>query len=203
MRPICPGGLRWTTVHPDWHPGAQWPQEVGSVLLEIPEATVIVDPLIAADESKAAAIWRVLDDRTSRNDRPVLVLVSAQWHRRSADSVCRRYDAQLWQPEAPVELPAGIEAEVVTGPVLSEQEALFLVPSEKLAVVADALFGDGAGGVRIPVDAFPPGERAWAGSTLKTWLASTLLGRDIERVVVSHGDPVLGDGEQALIRALA
>ena len=44
------GLWRWTAPHPEWQEGDSWPQEVGSVYAELPDALVLVDPLVPADE---------------------------------------------------------------------------------------------------------------------------------------------------------
>ena len=55
------------------------------------------------------------------------------------------------------------------------------------------------GGVRLPADWY--GEEFLAG-TLRPLVRDRLLGRGLDLVLVSHGEPVLADGDAALRRAL-
>jgi hypothetical protein len=49
---VRPGLFRWTARHPEWRPGAaagsagDWPEEVGCVLYEAHDKTVLIDPLL-------------------------------------------------------------------------------------------------------------------------------------------------------------
>jgi hypothetical protein len=64
---------------------------------------------------------------------------------------------------------------------------------------------DGKGGVRVaPASWFSANdeERAWYREGLRRDVAP-LLALPIERVLVSHGEPVLAGGSDALARALA
>src|ERR671934_2775062 len=97
---ICPGLWRWTAAHPAWRPGKAWPQEVGCVYAETPDAIVLIDPLVPADDEDR--FWRALDrDRERRADLPVQIWLTCAWHRRSADEIAKRYRAKVWRPADP------------------------------------------------------------------------------------------------------
>ena len=61
---IADGLWRWTAPHPDWAPGgtgsAAWPELVGAVYYEAPDATVLIDPIVPADQAEAARFWGAL-----------------------------------------------------------------------------------------------------------------------------------------------
>jgi hypothetical protein len=93
---IADGLWRWTAPHPNWE---NWPdherepREVGCVYYEADDATVLVDPLVPAGEEDG--FFRYLDADVERRGLPVVILLTAEWHRRSADELARRYDVDL------------------------------------------------------------------------------------------------------------
>ena len=198
VRELQPGLWRWTGEHPDWDHAEHWGPEVGSVYAELPDAVVLVDPLVPADGE--AAFWEAFDRDVERSGSPVHVLLTVHWHERSVEAVLGRYGATLWRPEDPVELPAGVEAIVVEGADWKEA-AFFLRPFGAL-VAGDLLIGT-ADGVELPLTWFPVAEQDWVRTALKADLRSRLLELPIELVLVSHGEPVLENGRAALERALA
>ena len=69
VRRLGPGLWRWTAEHPQWDHAEQWGPEVGSVYAELPDAVVLVDPLVPADEEES--FWVELDRDVERTGRPV------------------------------------------------------------------------------------------------------------------------------------
>jgi hypothetical protein len=69
-------------------------------------------------------------------------------------------------------------------------------------VTGDLLIGKN-GGIELPIEWFPKAEREWAERELKPELRQRLGALPIELVVVSHGEPVLGDGAAAVDAALS
>jgi hypothetical protein len=198
VQELRPGLWRWTAEHPEWGHAEHWGPDVGSVYAELPDAIVLVDPLVPADEE--ARFWEALDRDVERSGNPVHVLLTVHWHERSVETVLERYGATLWRPEEKGELPRGVEAVVVEGTDWAEA-AFFLVPHRAL-VVGDLLIGSD-GGIELPVKWFPVAEQDWARTELKADLRARLLDLPIELVLVSHGKPVLENGRDALERALA
>ena len=49
---LAPGLWRWTALHPDWKEGEGWEQEVGCVYYEAADATVLIDPLVPAEQER-------------------------------------------------------------------------------------------------------------------------------------------------------
>jgi glyoxylase-like metal-dependent hydrolase (beta-lactamase superfamily II) len=199
VRELRPGLWRWTAAHPEWEHAEHWGPEVGSVYAELPDALVMVDPLVPQDEEDR--FWEALDRDVERVGKPVHVLLTVHWHERSVAAVLDRYKATLWRPEEKGTLPAGVHAEVVKGS--DWVEALFFLEPHRALIAGDLLIGRAGGGIELPVGWFPKGEQDWADQELKPELRKRLAALPIELVVVSHGEPVLEDGAAALERALA
>jgi glyoxylase-like metal-dependent hydrolase (beta-lactamase superfamily II) len=198
VRRLRPGLWRWTAAHPEWDHAAEWGPEVGCVYAELPEAEVIVDPLVPADDEER--FWSELDRDVERAGRPLHVLLTVHWHERSVAGVLNRYGAKLWRPEEKSELPSGVHAELVKGS--DWVEAMFFLEPHRALVVGDLLIGKD-GGIELPVDWFPKDEQDWARSELKPMLRERLGALPVELVLVSHGEPVLKNGAEALRTALA
>jgi glyoxylase-like metal-dependent hydrolase (beta-lactamase superfamily II) len=199
VRELRPGLWRWTAAHPEWEHAEHWGPEVGSVYAELPDALVMVDPLVPQDEEDR--FWEALDRDVERVGKPVHILLTVHWHERSVAAVLDRYKATLWRPEEKGELPAGVHAEVVKGS--DWVEALFFLEPHRALIAGDLLIGKAGGGIELPVGWFPKGEQDWAQQELKPELRKRLAELPVELVVVSHGEPVLEDGAAALERALA
>jgi len=199
VRELRPGLWRWTAAHPEWEHAEHWGPEVGSVYAELPDALVMVDPLVPQDEEDR--FWEALNRDVERVGKPVHVLLTVHWHERSVAAVLDRYKATLWRPEEKGTLPAGVHAEVVKGS--DWVEALFFLEPHRALIAGDLLIGKAGGGIELPVGWFPKGEQDWAEQELKPELRKRLAELPVELVVVSHGEPVLEDGAAALERALA
>jgi len=191
------GLWRWTASHPEWDHAEHWGPDVGSVYAEVSEAVVLIDPLVPDDEEEK--FWSALDRDVERAARPVHVLLTVHWHERSVAAVLERYHATLWRPEEKGDLPAGVHAEVIKGS--DWVEAMFFLEPHRALVVGDLLVGKD-GGVELPVAWFPKGEQDWARDELKPMLRERLGALPVELVLVSHGEPVLEGGADALKRAL-
>jgi len=197
VQELRPGLWRWTASHPQWDHAEQWGPEVASVYAELPDAVVVVDPLIPDDEEER--FWSALDRDVERVGRPVHVLLTVHWHERSVAAVLERYHATLWRPEEKGDLPAGVQAEVVKGS--DWVEAMFFLEPHRALVVGD-LFIEKDGYIELSVEWFPKDEQQWARDELKPMLRERLAALPVELVLVSHGAPVLVDGAAALERAL-
>ena len=106
MRELRPGLWRWTARHPDWTPddgGAEgWGPDVGCVYYEVPDAIVLVDPLVPRGEHRARFL-DALDRDVHRAGRPVAVLLTTFWHERSAAELRARYPGSaVWAHELSV-----------------------------------------------------------------------------------------------------
>jgi hypothetical protein len=198
VQELRPGLWRWTASHPEWDHAESWGPDVGSVYAELPKAVVLVDPIVPQDDEER--FWAALDRDLERAARPLHVLLTVHWHERSVAAVLERYQATLWRPEEKGELPGGVHAEVVQGS--DWVEALFFLEPHHALVAGDLLIGkDGA--IEMPISWFPKAEQEWAQQELKPMLRERLASLPIELVLVSHGEPVLENGREALDRALS
>jgi glyoxylase-like metal-dependent hydrolase (beta-lactamase superfamily II) len=198
VRELRPGLWRWTAAHPEWDHAQHWGPDVGSVYAELPDAIVVVDPLVPSDEDER--FWSALDRDVERLGLPVRVLLTVHWHERTVAAVLDRYDATLWRPEEKGELPAGVQAEIVKG--ADWVEAMYFLEPHRALVTGDLLIGKN-GGIELPIEWFPKAEREWAEQELKPELRRRLGALPVELVLVSHGEPVLLDGAAALDSALS
>ena len=200
VRQIRPGLWRWTAPHPEWRPGAapgspaDWSEEVGSVLCELPDATVLIDALLPPEPD---ALLEELDRHIHRRGLPVAALTTIKFHRRSRDVLVDRYEAST--SRARKALPAGMEAL----PIAGAGETIFWLPGHRSLVPGDRIIGDGRGGLRLCPESWL---RYLPSGLTQRELAvklRPLLDLPIEHMLVSHGEPVIGDGRAALWRALA
>jgi hypothetical protein len=198
VQELRPGLWRWTGSHPEWNHAEHWGPEVGSVYAQLPDAVVVVDPLVPEDSEEQ--FWAALDRDVERLGLPVHVLLTVHWHERSVATVLDRYKATLWRPEEKGELPTGVHAEIVKGG--DWVEALFFLEPHRALVAGDLLIGKD-GGVELSVSWFPKGEQEWAERALRPELRERLEKLPVELVIVSHGEPVLENGADALRRALS
>jgi glyoxylase-like metal-dependent hydrolase (beta-lactamase superfamily II) len=197
VQELRPGLWRWTGEHPEWDHAETWGPEVASVYAELEDTVVVVDPLVpAADEDR---FWEALDRDVERSARPLHVLLTVHWHERSVAAVLDRYHATLWRPEEKGELPNGVHAEIVKGS--DWMEALFFLEPHRALVAGDLLISTN-GEIEMPVAWFPKDEREWAETELKPDLRKRLAALPVELVLVSHGNPVLENGADALERGL-
>jgi glyoxylase-like metal-dependent hydrolase (beta-lactamase superfamily II) len=221
------GLWRWTAPHPEWRPEkggpGGWERDVGCVFFEPPvgekDGAVLIDPLApSAGTLEAARFWDALDRDLERIGRSVVVVLTGFYHQRSAGEFRERYGAAVWAPESARErltcplartfregdpLPGGLEAHEIAGPERSEF-ALW-IPAHRALVIADALIGAGGGRVRLAPPSWaepgPEGEAQYRGPYGET--LRRLLALPLEMLLVSHGEPVLERGREALAEALA
>jgi hypothetical protein len=196
---VAPGLHRWTARHPDADPNpnpgspADWGPDVGCVAYEAPDALVLVDPLVPDDR---ADLRDALDGLVRRHGRRVAILTTLGFHRRSRDELAARYDAST--SRARTTLPAGVETVQIEG----AGETMVWLAEQRALVPGDRLIGADGGGLRLCADSWlrylPSGMRA---PELREALRP-LLDLPVEMVLVSHGEPVLRGGRDAIARVL-
>ena len=191
---IAPGLRRWTARH------AEWNEDVGSVAVDTADGLVFIDPIAPPGGL----------------GRPDHVLLTVYWHGRDAGALGA---GKVWAPtrsarplrnrdiavsnafRAGDELPGGIEA--FATPRVSE--VVFWLPGQRALVVGDVLLGAGAKPGATD-DALRLCPERWLGAgthdDLRAMLAP-LRELPVERVLTSHGEPVLSGGREALAGALA
>ena len=193
MEEVAPGLRRWTAYHDHWE------EEVGSLALESGDGLILIDPIDPPRELR----------------RPDHVLLTVFWHHRSTGDLKPK---RVWaprrsaQPErnrgvevtdafaAGDELPGGVQA-FQTARVT---EVVFWLPEQRAVVAGDVLLGAGAKprATKEPLRLCP--ER-WLGKATHADLRRTLeplLALPVQRVLVSHGKPVLRGGKRALENVL-
>jgi hypothetical protein len=212
-RKLADGLWRWTERHPEWHPG-EFGAEVACFAFAAGDDTLLVDPLVPAADPQPVhdLIERILGERLA-------ILITIPYHVRSAEPLWRRYrghvDTAIWGHPAcakrlddrsgfrelrpGTELPAGVTAHRIGKP--RRFETPLHVPSHRALVFGDAVAETG-GALRVWSDRrVDDGVERFYRERFNPTLAP-LLELDFERVLVTHGQPVLGDGRKALRSAL-
>jgi glyoxylase-like metal-dependent hydrolase (beta-lactamase superfamily II) len=193
VQELAPGLRRWSARHEHWE------EDVGSVAVDTADGLVLIDPI----------------DLRASLGRPGHVLFTVYWHARSGAEVT---GARIWassRSKSPLgnrsirvsdiaapgaQLPGGIQ--VIQTPRAAE--VVYWLPEQKAVVVGDVLLGAGAKprATDEPLRLCP--ER-WLGKGTHAELRDSLrplLELPVERVLVSHGKPVLADGKRELARVL-
>jgi hypothetical protein len=203
---------RWTARHPEWHPG-DFGAEVACFAVRSGEDTLLIDPLLPPEPDRVLGLVEgILGERLS-------ILITLPYHVRSPEYLRERFrkhaDTTIWghpacakrlestadfEPIDPgVPLPAGVSAYAIGRP--RRFETPLLIPSHKALVFGDAVAEQG-GRLRVwatervddKVERF---YRERFNPTLRP-----LLELDFDRVLVTHGRPVMADGKKALRSAL-
>ena len=212
MQRLSEGLWRWTARHPEWHPG-DFGAEVACFAAQAGDTTLLIDPLLPADpEPVLEVVDQVLGDRLA-------ILITIPYHVRSSEDLWRRYreraettihghracakrleDESAFREIEPGEpLPGGVTAHTIGKP--RRYEMPLHVPSHDALVFGDAvaewkgrLVVWSADKVDAKVERF---YRERFNPTLEP-----LLELRAETVLVTHGDPVMGGGTEALRKAL-
>jgi glyoxylase-like metal-dependent hydrolase (beta-lactamase superfamily II) len=187
------GLRRWTAWHDEWE------QEVGSLAVETSDGLVLIDPINPPPEVR----------------RPAHVLITVFWHGRTTAGL---EAGRVWAPtrsarplenrgitvtdrfRAGDELPGGIQA--FQTPRVSE--VVFWLPDQRAVAVGDVLLGAGAKprATSEPLRLCP---ESWLGKASHAELRTSLrplLDLPVERVLVSHGEPVVRDAKAELAAVL-
>ncbi len=212
---IVAGLWRWTARHPEWHPGA-FGAEVGCYALRAGEDVLAIDPLLPAEpDAVLARLDALVGDRLD-------VLVTIPYHVRSAADLWERYggraEVRVWGHPAVAKrlpdsmrgavrdlragpLPGGARSFPIGSPVRFERP--LLLPSHGALVFGDAVVAvDGRLRVWIDGPVASPRREAWYRDRFLPTLAP-LADLRAERILVTHGEPVLAGGAAALAAALA
>jgi hypothetical protein len=205
---LTPGIWLWRATHPEWHSTTE---RVGCYALETGGGLAIVDPLLPAGSEDALLDW--LQER--RGSKDAAVYVTIPYHVRSAADVAQTLDVPIvGHPALARRLPEpGRLIDATTEPKLPLGLAVRRIGNPRryelplhASDLAVLVFGDAvvgvAGGLRIWERAETPSRRAWYTKRFLPTLAP-LAELGIEHVLVTHGQPVVGDGTRALREMLA
>jgi glyoxylase-like metal-dependent hydrolase (beta-lactamase superfamily II) len=186
---IAPGLRRWT----GWHD--EWEDEVASLAVETDDGLVLIDPLDTPQE---------LAD-------PAHVLITVFWHGRTTRELGARHVWASTRSAQPLKnrgvavtdafragdtLPGGIRAFQTA----RATEVVFWLPNQRAVVVGDVLLGAGAK-PHPTSDLLRLCPERWLGKSTHEDLKESLcplLELPVELVLVSHGSPLLAEGERAL-----
>ena len=194
---LGPGLWIWRIEHPSWNPDVDWQQVVTCVCVDAGSERWLLDPLLPTDD--ATQVWDRLAERP-----PTAVAVLSPDHMRrtwsdpqtkSLDAVVRRYGSRAFGPQVfdpdhgppetevqPIlpnhELPGGLLP--FRDPHGWHETPLWL-PEQRTLVFADVL-NERAGVLSVLMS---PTHEDRALPDLRT-----MLDLPVERVIISHGEPV-------------
>lgn len=209
---LAEGLWRWTARHPEWHPG-EFGSEVVSFALRAGDETILIDPLLPPDPDPALGlIERELGDRLA-------ILISVPYHVRSSREIRDRFrgevETTIWGHPAcrkrladgagfhafePGDaLPGGVSAHRIGKP--RRHETPLLLPSHRALVFGDAVAEVG-GELRVWSDRRVDADVSRFYHERFNPTLEALLELDFDRVLVTHGQPVLAGGREALRAAL-
>jgi hypothetical protein len=194
IQEIAPGLRRWTSRHEEWN------EQVGSLAVDTDDGLLLIDPL----------------DPPRGLRRPEHVVLTVFFHGRDAGNLRARH---VWAPARSVrrlsnrgvdvtdpfdhgdELPGRIRA----FDTARDGEVVLWLPRFKAVAAGDVLLGAGAKprATSDPVRLCP---QRWVAPASREQLRDSLrplLDLPVQRVLVSHGEPVLRAGKRALAEALA
>jgi glyoxylase-like metal-dependent hydrolase (beta-lactamase superfamily II) len=214
LRELEPGLWRWTLRHPEFHPPGF--DEVACFAVRDDAGTVLVDPLVDEDDD---GLLGALDGLVEGHAGRLRIVITVPYHVRSAEGLWRRYRDRretciLGHPhtgerlqdrhgfrllEPGVMLEGDLVAHAIGRP--RRDEMPLWLPSHAALAFGDAVLETG-GELRVWTDRLdsPQRERWYRERYLPTLEA--LLVHDVQRVLVTHGEPVLADARAALERAL-
>jgi hypothetical protein len=194
MLEIAPGLRRWTA----WH--GHWEEDVGSLAVETTDGLVLIDPIEPPRDLQ----------------KPDHVLVTVFWHGRSTGELgaervwASTRSAQPLRNRGVDVTDAFRETDALPGGIQAFQtarvaEVVYWLPDQNAVVVGDVLLGAGAK-PRATSDPLRLCPERWLGKASHEDLRESLrplLELPVERVLVSHGEPLLRDGKRALGAVLA
>jgi hypothetical protein len=202
MNELRPGLWTWSAPHPSWTPdqgGPEgWEREVRSYALDAGDCLVLFDPLVGAREVRELA-----------DGRPVVVVLTCYWHRRSTAELVHALDAVVHAPAGDIaelgvpaepysagdDLPGDVEPQAGGYP----NECTLWIRGHAALVSGDVFLG-GQGGFHVQPD-------SWLAEGLTpTGLREQLqplLELPVDLLLPTHGDPVAEDAPEILRRALS
>jgi hypothetical protein len=221
MDELVAGIHRWSAPHPEWRPRSE---EVQSYALVAGEALLLADPLLPPETDERRPPLLAQLELLAAAAARVELLITIPYHTRSAEELYGRFADQrptrLWghalvrkrlRQGTPLEtIPVGAagtaasiaggaaEAFTIGRPRRSEHP--LYVPSLRALVFGDAVVG-AQGGLRFWTLSSGTGAD-WYRDVFAPSLAP-LAEQPVEHVLVTHGPPVIGDGQRQLALCLA
>jgi glyoxylase-like metal-dependent hydrolase (beta-lactamase superfamily II) len=201
MQELHPGLWTWTAAHPDWtedEGGPQgWDRVVRSYAYDSGPSLVLIDPLAPPSLLEGLV-----------ESKEVAVLLTEHCHVRSSADCVERFGATVHAMKDAVRrlsLPAQAfeQGDTLPGGVVAQLEcyafeAIFWIPAERAIITGDALVG-GELGLHVQPDSWL--DEGTTPAAFRDRLRP-LLDLPIELVLLTHGDPVLAEGREAVRVAL-
>jgi hypothetical protein len=209
---LAAGLWRWTTRHPEWHPG-EFGSEVASFALRAGHETLLIDPLLPPEpDAVLGLIEQQLGERLA-------ILITIPYHVRSSEAIRDRFRGQvettIWGHQAcrkrladPAgfrafgpgdELPGGASAHRIGKP--RRFETPLHLPSHRALVFGDAV-AEVDGALRVWSERSVDAEVSRFYRERFNPTLEPLLDLDFDRVLVTHGEPVLDNARERLDQAL-
>lgn len=179
MQELRPGLWTWTAPHPSWTEKEDWGPEVRSYAYDSGSCLALFDPITPPT---------LLEGLVEAQE--IAVLLTAEWHRRSADECVERFGAHVFDPGE--DLPADVEVRSTD----YDEEVAYWIPRHRALVVGDSFTNES--GFRVQDEWLPEGVTA---EQMRQGLRP-LLELPIELVLPTHGDPVVDDAHEQLRAAL-
>jgi hypothetical protein len=212
MEKLTEGLWRWTSRHPEWHPG-EFGAEVASFAAQAGDDTLLIDPLLPPEPDE---VLRTIDG--ALGDR-LAILITIPYHVRSAEQLWRRYrknaettihghpaaarrleDRSAFREIEPgVPLPGGVTAHTIGKP--RRYEMPVHLPSHAALAFGDAVAETGGRLVVWSTEKVDAKVERFYRERFNPTL-EPLLELEFGSVLVTHGQPVLSGGKQALRKAL-
>jgi hypothetical protein len=203
---------RWTARHPEWHPG-EFGAEVACFAADVRDTLLLIDPLLPPEPH---AVLKVLDGAAGNR---VAILITIPYHVRSSEDLWKRYrdDAETTihghpacakrlddtsafrEIEPGAELPSGVTAHAIGKP--RRYEMPLHLPSHDAIVFGDAIAETGGRLVMWAADKVDQKVATFYRERFAPTL-EPLLDLKADNMLVTHGQPVMGGGTDALRRAL-
>ena len=212
MQKLSDGLWRWTARHPEWHPG-EFGAEVACFAAQAGDTTLLIDPLLPPEPEP---VLRAIDSTIAER---LAILISIPYHVRSSEELWRHYRTEAEttihghractkrlsdesafreiEPGAP--LPGGVTAHTIGKP--RRYEMPLHLPSHGALVFGDAVAETAGRLVVWATDRVDAKVERFYRERFNPTL-EPLLELDFDRVLVTHGEPVMKDGHKKLRAAL-
>jgi glyoxylase-like metal-dependent hydrolase (beta-lactamase superfamily II) len=199
---LRPGLWTWTAPHPSWTPdqgGPEgWDEKVRSYAFDAGDSLVLFDPLVDASEVETLA-----------DGRPVVVILTCYWHRRSTAELVESLGAVVHAPATgmgelgltakPYELGDDLPGDVEPQPGAYPTECTLWIRGHSALVSGDAFLGGGERAFGLQPESWL--DEGTTSTDLRERL-QPLLELPVELLLPTHGDPVEADAAETLRRAL-
>jgi glyoxylase-like metal-dependent hydrolase (beta-lactamase superfamily II) len=212
---LAPDLWRWTARHPDWHPADAFGAEVASYALVADDEILLIDPLLPDSDDDVSAVLKRLDALAAAA-KTTHILITIGYHVRSAEPLRARYTGHIYGPksiasrladaktytilEPGVPGPAGAIAHAIGSP--RRTELPLWLPSHKALAFGDALVTNPDGKLRMWAQKSRDAQQiAFYRSRFAPTL-DPLRALPVQRILTTHGPPILHDGAAVLAAAL-